>query len=185
MSTAASRGTRTSRMPTEADDDAGPLPRRDPLAEQGSGEQRGEQRLQGAEKPRDPGRQPLRHAHQTPLRYPPCSSTPATMLCPASRTVAGHGARLATTIKARTTIVIPKRAIRNVNGSASGAAYLATMKPLDQRNAKGQRRGADEESGGLLGRHGRDLLLQCPIRPRRQRRGLKIRPRAYSNVPPP
>jgi hypothetical protein len=58
------------------------------------------------------------------------------MLWEASRALAGHGARLATMISASTTIVLPQRTVRKVNGSASGAAYFATMKPLDHNSAK-------------------------------------------------
>jgi hypothetical protein len=45
-----------------------------------------------------------------------------------------RGARLAMSPSAR--IVVPKRTVRKVKGSASGAAYLATMKPLDHNSAK-------------------------------------------------
>ncbi len=57
------------------------------------------------------------------------------MLWEASCALAGHGARLATMINKSTTIVLPQRTERKVNGSASGAAYFATMKPLDHNNA--------------------------------------------------
>jgi len=39
-------------------------------------------------------------------------------------------------INTRTTIVLPQRTARKVKGSASGAAYFATMKPLDHNSAK-------------------------------------------------
>src|SRR6185295_12733143 len=58
------------------------------------------------------------------------------MQWPASRAVDGQGARVANAIAARISIALANRAARNVNGSASAAAYFATMKPLDHSSAK-------------------------------------------------
>jgi len=58
------------------------------------------------------------------------------MQWPASRAVAGHGAPVANAIPARMSIALANRAARNVNGSASAAAYFATMNPLDHSSAK-------------------------------------------------
>jgi hypothetical protein len=58
------------------------------------------------------------------------------MLCPIPRALLGHGAPRASASSSRRTAAQPKRAVRNVKGSASGAAYFATMKPLDHNSAK-------------------------------------------------
>src|SRR5215831_2093072 len=87
------------------------------------------------------------------------------MLWPASRALLGQDAPLASASSRRMSMAAPKRAVRNVNGSASGVAYLATMKPLDHSSAKvsGAARmrkcvkDGDELGSGM--RRG-----QCPIR---------------------
>src|SRR5262245_1562474 len=83
------------------------------------------------------------------------------MLCPASRALAGQGARLASAIEPRMTIVAAKRTTRKVKGSAFATAYLAAMKPLDQSKAKvsgAARMKKTVDCGGGIGR------AQCPIR---------------------
>src|SRR5215510_5726622 len=82
------------------------------------------------------------------------------MLCPASRALAGQGARLASAIEPRMTIVAAKRTTRKVKGSAFATAYLAAMKPLDQSRAKvsgAARMKKTVDCGGGIGR------AQCTI----------------------